>query len=72
MAKLNNGGKIRWINTAVFEIMMKNEKPILLDPFLSGEMDGIVCYPLDIDNIESCDYLPLSHIYMNHAADLMR
>lgn len=72
MAELNNGGKIRWINTAGFEIEMKNGKHILLDPFLSGEMDGIVCYPLDIDNIERCDYLLLSHIHMDHAADVAR
>lgn len=70
--KLNNGGKIRWINTAGFEIVMSNGKHILLDPFLSGEVDGVVCHPMDIEAIERCDYLFLSHIHIDHAADVAR
>ena len=72
MSKLNNGGKIRWINTAGFEIVMSNGRHILLDPFLSGAVDGVVCYPMNIDEIEQCDYLLLSHIHIDHAADVER
>ena len=65
-------GKIRWINTAGFEIVMSNGKHILLDPFLSGDVDGIVCHPMDLDQIERCDYLFLSHIHVDHGADVRR
>ncbi len=66
------GGRIRWINTAGFEIEMADGRHILLDPFLSGEVDGIVCHPMSLDEIEKCDYLLLSHIHIDHAADVGR
>lgn len=65
-----NGGKIRWINTAGFEIIMSNGKHVLIDPFLSGSLDGIECYPMSIGEIESCEYLILSHTHSDHAADV--
>lgn len=52
--------------------MMANGAHILLDPFLSGEMQGIVCFPMSLDKIERCDYLILSHIHKDHAADVGR
>lgn len=70
MKQRKNGGKIRWINTAGFEVVMANGAHILLDPFLSGEVDGIVCHPMALDEIERCDYLLLSHIHIDHAADV--
>lgn len=70
MEQRRNGGKIRWINTAGFELVMANGAHVLLDPFLSGEVDGIVCHPMDLDKIERCDYLLLSHIHIDHAADV--
>ena len=66
-------GRIRWINTAGFEICMANGKHILIDPFLSGRAnDQIVCYPMELDQIEACDYLLLSHTHSDHAADVGR
>lgn len=70
--KAEVSGKIRWINTAGFEIVMSNGKHILLDPFLSGDVDGIVCHPMDLEQIERCDYLFLSHIHIDHAGDVRR
>jgi len=69
---MKNGIQIRWINTAGFEIIMSNGKHILLDPFLSGEVNGLVCYPMELDEIKQCDYLLLSHIHSDHAGDVGR
>lgn len=70
--KAEVNGRIRWMNTAGFEIVMSNGKHILLDPFLSGDVDGIVCHPMDLEQIERCDYLFLSHIHIDHAGDVRR
>lgn len=67
---LNNGIRLRWLNTAGFEIEMSNGKHILLDPFLSGKVKGLECWPISIDAIERCDYLLLSHIHFDHAQDV--
>ncbi len=67
---LNNGIRLRWLNTAGFEIEMSNGKHILLDPFLNANIKGIPCWPISIDEIQYCDYLCLSHIHFDHAADV--
>ena len=67
---LNNGIRLRWLNTAGFEIEMSNGKHILLDPFLNADIKGIPCWPISIDEIQRCDYLCLSHIHFDHAADV--
>ena len=67
---LQNGIQIRWLNTAGFEIVMSNGKHIILDPFLDGNLDGMLCYPISIDEIEACDYLLLSHIHFDHAQNV--
>ena len=67
---LHNGISIRWLNTAGFDIEMANGKHILLDPFLSGTVHGVVCHPISLDEINACDYLLLSHIHVDHAADV--
>lgn len=72
---LKNGIRLRWLNTAGFEIVMSNGKHILLDPFLDGNVNGLPCHPISIDEIERCDYLLLSHIHFDHAenvADLQK
>lgn len=70
---MKNGGSIRWINTAGFEICMANGRHILVDPFISGKTpDGIICYPMELDELERCDYLILSHTHSDHAADVGR
>lgn len=67
---LNNGVRIRWLNTAGFEIVMSNGKHILIDPFLDGTVNGISCYPVSIEEIQQCDYLCLSHIHFDHAQNV--
>ena len=67
---LHNGIRLRWLNTAGFEIEMSNGKHILLDPFLDAQINGIPCWPLPLDAIERCDYLCLSHIHFDHAQDV--
>lgn len=67
---LNNGIRLRWLNTAGFEIEMSNGKHILLDPFLSGNVKGLECWPISLDEIHGCDYLLLSHIHFDHAQDV--
>lgn len=64
---LKNGVQLRWLNTAGFEIAMSNGKHILLDPFLDGNVKGLSCHPISIDEIGRCDYLLLSHIHFDHA-----
>lgn len=53
---LNNGIRLRWLNTAGFEIEMSNGKHILLDPFLNADIQGIPCWPISVDEIQRCDY----------------
>lgn len=65
-----NGIRLRWLNTAGFGIIMSNGKHILVDPFLSGTVHGIVCHPVSLDEIKQCDYLLLSHIHSDHANDV--
>lgn len=67
---MENGIRLRWLNTAGFEIIMQNGKHILIDPFLSGTVREIACYPILLDEIHQCDYLILSHIHIDHAADV--
>ena len=67
---LLNGVKLRWLNTAGFEIVMSNGKHILLDPFLDGRVGRLECYPISIDEIEGCDYLLLSHTHFDHAKNV--
>lgn len=67
---LNNGIRLRWLNTAGFEIEMSHGKHILLDPFLNADIKGIPCWPISVDQIHHCDYLCLSHIHFDHAQDV--
>lgn len=67
---MKNGIELRWLNTAGFEIIMSNGKHILLDPFLSGTINGLSCHPIELEEIKQCDYLLLSHIHIDHASDV--
>lgn len=67
---LKNGIQLRWLNTAGFEIVTATGARILVDPFLDGEVNGIACYPISIDEIKGCDYLLLSHIHFDHAQNV--
>ena len=57
---------LRWFNTAGFEIILPGGKHLLTDPYL----DSSKVFPFSVDQIEQCDYLLLSHIHIDHAADL--
>lgn len=67
---LSNGVRLRWINTAGFEIVTSDGKHILLDPFLEGRVRELECYPLPLEEIEACDYLLLSHVHFDHAKNV--
>ena len=67
---LKSGLQMRWDNTAGFEIRMANGKHILVDPYLNASVNGLPCYPFDLDRISRCDYLLLSHIHFDHAQDV--
>lgn len=67
---LPNGIRLRWLNTAGFEIITSTGTHILLDPFLDGQVKDITCYPFPIEKIEACDYLLLSHIHFDHAQNV--
>lgn len=67
---LSNGVRLRWLNTAGFEIITANGRHILLDPFLDGKVKDLECYPISLDEIEGCDYLLLSHVHFDHAKNV--
>lgn len=67
---LPNGIQLRWLNTAGFEIILPSGKHILLDPYLNSDIMGIPCWPVKLEEIQRCDYLCLSHIHFDHAADV--
>lgn len=63
---LNNGIKLRWLNTAGFEIVLPGGAHLLVDPWL----DSATLYPLSLDEIERADYILLSHVHFDHAQDV--
>ncbi len=65
---LHNGVKLRWLNTAGFEIVLPSGAHLLTDPWL----DSSDVYPFPLDRIERADYILLSHIHFDHAQDVGR
>lgn len=63
---LPGGISLRWFNTAGFEIILPGGKHLLTDPYL----DSSRVFPFSVQNIKQCDYILLSHIHIDHAADL--
>lgn len=63
---LNNGIKLRWFNNAGFEIILATGEHILVDPWL----DSCTYAPFPIDDVKQVDYVLLSHIHGDHAADV--
>lgn len=63
---LNNGIKIRWLNTAGFEVILPGGAHLLVDPWLESSD----VYPISLDEIERADYILLSHIHFDHAQDV--
>lgn len=63
------GIEFRWLNNAGFEIILPSGKHVLVDPWL----DSAAMFPLSVDtDIERADYIVLSHIHSDHAADVKR
>jgi len=65
---LENGFRIRWLNTAGFELVLPGGAHVLIDPWL----DSSDVYPFPLEKIERADYILLSHVHFDHAQDVER
>lgn len=65
---LNSGMRLRWFNTAGFEIVIPGGAHILVDPWL----DNATIYPFSLEQVERADYVLLSHVHFDHAQDIAR
>jgi len=65
---VNKGLKIRWFNTAGFEMIIPGGAHILVDPWL----DSASIYSFPLDQVERADYILLSHVHYDHAQDIER
>lgn len=63
---INQGLKIRWFNTAGFEMIIPGGAHILVDPWL----DSATIYPFPLEQVERADYILLSHVHYDHAQDI--
>lgn len=63
---LNNGLKLRWFNTAGFEMVIPGGAHILVDPWL----DSSDLFPFPLEQVEQADYILLSHTHFDHAQDI--
>jgi len=57
---------MRWLGTACFEIGLSSGKTIVLDPYL----DDAYTSPIGSDQIESCDYIFITHGHFDHVTDV--
>ena len=53
---LDNGVRVRWLNTAGFEMVLPGGAHLLVDPWL----DSSDVYPFPLEKIERADYILLS------------
>ncbi len=63
---LNGGIQLRWFNNAGFEMVLPSGKHIIVDPYL----DSANVEPFPVEDIERCDYLLVSHVHVDHVADI--
>lgn len=63
---LDNGVRVRWLNTAGFEMVLPGGAHLLVDPWL----DSSDVYPFPLEKIERADYVLLSHVHFDHAQDI--
>ena len=63
---LDNGVRVRWLNTAGFEMVLPGGAHLLVDPWL----DSSDVYPFPLEKIERADYILLSHVHFDHAQDI--
>lgn len=62
----DNGVQLRWYNNAGFEVILPSGRHLLVDPWLDNA--GYWVFPSS--EIERVDYVLLSHIHGDHAADV--
>ena len=60
--------EFRWLNTAGFEIVLPDGAHLLVDPWL----DSAAYHSIPVSAIERADYIVISHIHEDHAADVRR
>nr|HID60203.1 metal-dependent hydrolase [Desulfobacterales bacterium] len=56
---------IRWLSHAGFRINSKNDKTIIIDPWI---VDNPLC-PISLDEIDSADIVAVTHDHFDHAAN---
>ena len=61
----NYGIKIKWLSVASFEIE-KNGATVVTDPFFTANQYS----PCNVDSVENCDYITLSHCHWDHIPDI--
>ena len=57
---------MRWLGTACFEIILPDDKTLIIDPYL----DDSVSAPIAADGIENCDYIFITHGHYDHVLDV--
>ena len=64
-----NSLKLRYINGQCYEFVLPNGKHIITDPFITPQvLSGFRQF--NIDEIERCDYILLTHAHYDHTADI--
>ena len=58
--------KMRWLGTACFEIVLPDNRTIIIDPYV----DDSVSSPFMSDRIEGCDYIFITHGHFDHVLDV--
>ncbi len=57
--------KLRWLGTACFEILLPDQKRLIIDPYV----DDAVSAPISSEQIQHCDYILLTHGHYDHILD---
>lgn len=57
--------RMRWLGTACFEIVLLNEKTIVVDPYVDDALGA----PISSDQFEGCHYMFITHGHYDHVLD---
>jgi len=60
--------KIRWLGTACFEILLPNERTLIIDPYV----DDSVSAPITSDQFLDCHYIFITHGHYDHVLDVSK
>lgn len=60
--------KLRWFNDACYELKLPNGKGILIDPYIDHSKYRV----LSSKDVESADYILISHTHFDHVLDLAK